>query len=85
MSEPDTARSEQQQGLELDQDPDGLDSRRWAREDPDTGEAAPAPIQLAPVEGDGPPVDTEPDEVGVDAGPAVAAGPEQDALHVEQE
>ncbi|MEV4050325.1 hypothetical protein AB0J55_03970 [Amycolatopsis sp. NPDC049688] len=85
MSEPDTARSEQQQRLELDDDPDGLDSRRWAREDPDTGEVTQEPIQLEAVEGDGPPADTEADEVAVDAGPAVAAGPEQGALHVEEE
>ncbi|WP_033262349.1 hypothetical protein [Amycolatopsis vancoresmycina] len=85
MSEPDTARSEQQERLELDHDPGGQDSRKWAREDPDTGEVMQDPIQLEPVEGDGPPSDTEPDEVAVDAGPAVAAGPEQGALHIEDE
>jgi hypothetical protein len=53
------------------------------REDPDAESASRRPIQLEPVEGDGPPADTEPDQVGVDAGSAPAAGPEQAALHVE--
>jgi hypothetical protein len=53
--------------------------------EPDDGELAREPIQLEPVAGDGPPLDTESDEIGVDAGPAVAAGPEQDALHIEEE
>ncbi|MEV6621771.1 hypothetical protein AB0M83_29415 [Amycolatopsis sp. NPDC051106] len=87
MSEQDAVRSEQQEQLELDDDraPDGLDSRAWERENPEAGSAAQRPIQLEPVGGDGPPVDTEPDEVAVDAGPAPAAGPEQGALHVEDE
>ena len=85
MSTPDTPGSEQQQHLELDGDPDGLDSRTWAREDPDAAGASQPPIQLEPVEGDGPPVDTEPDQVGVEAGSAPAAGPEQAALHIEED
>jgi hypothetical protein len=87
MSEEDAVRSEQQEQLELadDREPDGLDSRAWEREDPDAGSASQRPIQLEPADGDGPPVDTEPDEVAVDAGSAPAAGPEQGALHVEDE
>jgi hypothetical protein len=87
MSEEDAVRSEQREQLELedDREPDGLDSRAWEREDPDAGSAAQRPIQLEPAEGDGPPVDTEPDEVAVDAGPAPSAGPEQGALRVEGE
>jgi hypothetical protein len=79
LSEEDSA------GLELAGDPDSgdLDSPTWARDDPDAGSASQPPTQLAPVEGDGPPVDTERDEVAVDAGPAPAAGPEQAAVHVE--
>jgi hypothetical protein len=85
MSEPDTGRSEQQERLELDGEPEpgGLDSPAWEREDPDAGSVSREPIQLEAVEGDGPPADTEPDEVAVDGGPASAAGPEQAALHVE--
>ncbi|OXM63477.1 hypothetical protein [Amycolatopsis vastitatis] len=77
--------SEQHQRLELDDDPGGLDPRAWEREDPDAVPASRRPIQLEPVEGDGPPADTEPDQVGVDAGSASAAGPEQAALHVEDD
>jgi hypothetical protein len=79
--------SEQQERLELDRDPepDGLDSRAWARDDPDAGASSRQPTQLRPVEGDGPPVDTEPDEVAVEAGSGPAAGPEQAALHIENE
>ncbi|SDZ23808.1 hypothetical protein SAMN05421504_11129 [Amycolatopsis xylanica] len=79
--------SEQQERLELDRDPEpgGLDSRAWDRDDPDATASSREPVQLRPVEGDGPPVDTEPDEVAVEAGPALAAGPEQAALHVEDE
>lgn len=65
--------------------PAGIDSIPGAPEDPDTGAKPEQPIQLEPVEGDGPPLDREADEVAVDAGPAVAAGPEQAALHVEEE
>ncbi|MFF1607737.1 hypothetical protein ACFVYA_08140 [Amycolatopsis sp. NPDC058278] len=65
--------------------PAGIDSRAGAPEDPDTGAEPEQPIQLEPVEGDGLPVDREADEVAVDAGSAVAAGPEQAALHVEEE
>jgi hypothetical protein len=65
--------------------PAGIDARAGAPEDPDTGAKPEQPIQLEPVEGDGPPLDREADEVAVDAGPAVAAGPEQAALHVEEE
>ncbi|SED01259.1 hypothetical protein SAMN04489727_5995 [Amycolatopsis tolypomycina] len=53
--------------------------------DPDTGATPDNPLQLQPVEGDGPPADREPDQVGTEAGSAVAAGPEQGALHVEGE
>ncbi len=79
--------SEQQERLELDRDPEpaGLDSRTWERDDPDAGASSREPIQLRPVEGDGPPVDTESDEVAVAAGAGPAAGPEQAALHVEDE
>nr|WP_318307300.1 hypothetical protein [Amycolatopsis sp. MEP2-6] len=79
--------SEQQERLELDRDPepDGLDSPAWDRDDPDADASSREPIQLAPVEGDGPPVDTEPDEVAVDAGTVPAAGPEQAALRVEDQ
>ncbi len=63
----------------------GIDSRAGAGADEDTGETAEQPVQLEAVEGDGPPVDTEPDQVGVDAGSAPAAGPEQAALHIEAE
>ncbi|WP_410667592.1 hypothetical protein [Amycolatopsis sp. cmx-4-68] len=86
MSEPDTGRSEQQERLELDGEPEpgGLDSPAWERQDPDAGSASGGTIQLEPVEGDGPPVDTEPDEVAVDGGTAPAAGPEQAALHIEE-
>ena len=82
---PDAFGSEQRQQLELDDDPGDLDPRAWEREDPDNGSSSRPPIQLEPVEGDGPPVDVEPDQVGVDAGPAPAAGPEQAALHVEED
>ncbi|MEV6640697.1 hypothetical protein [Amycolatopsis sp. NPDC051371] len=87
MSEEDLVSSEQQETLELAEEPgtDDLDSRAWEREDPDSGSASNRPIQLAPVDGDGPPVDTEPDEVAEDAGFGLAAGPEQGALHVEDE
>lgn len=87
MPEKDLAGSEQQERLELDQDvePDGLDSRDWAREDPDSGSASRRPIQLEPVDGDGPPIDTEADEVGEATGAGPAAGAEQAALHVEEE
>ena len=78
---PDDFGSEQQQRLELAGDSGGLDPRAWDREDPDAGPSSRRPVQLEPVEGDGPPVDT--DQVGVDAGAAPAAGPEQAALHVE--
>ncbi len=79
--------SEQQERLELDRDPepDGLDSRAWERDDPDTRASSRRPTQLRAVEGDGPPVDTEPDEVAVSGGSSPAAGPEQAALHVEDE
>lgn len=79
--------SEQQERLELDREvePDGLDSSAWNRDDPDAAASSREPIQLAPVEGDGPPVDTEPDEVAVEAGPSPAAGPEQAALRVDDE
>ncbi|MET9000005.1 hypothetical protein [Amycolatopsis sp. Hca4] len=63
----------------------GIDSRAGGDTDEDTGESPEQPVQLAPVDGDGPPVDTEADEVGVDAGSAPAAGPEQAALHIEGE
>jgi hypothetical protein len=63
----------------------GIDSRAGEGEDQDTGETPEQPVQLEPVAGDGPPVDTEPDQVGVEAGSAPAAGPEQAALHVEGE
>jgi hypothetical protein len=87
MTEKDPGSSEQQERLELDRDvePDGLDSRDWEREDPDTGSASRQPIQLRPVEGDGPPIDTEADEVGEAGGAGPAVGPEQGALHVEDE
>jgi hypothetical protein len=42
-------------------------------------------MQLEPVDGDGPPSDVEPDQVGVDAGTSPTAGPEQGALHVDGE
>jgi hypothetical protein len=79
--------SEQQEHLELDRDPepDGLDSRAWGRDDPDTGTSSREPTQLQAVDGDGPPVDTEADEVAVEAGTSPAAGPEQAALRVEDE
>jgi hypothetical protein len=79
--------SEQQERLELDQDvePNGLDSRDWEREDPDTRSASRQPTQLRPVEGDGPPIDTEADEVGEAGGAGPAVGPEQAALRVEGE
>ncbi|MFJ7213454.1 hypothetical protein [Amycolatopsis sp. NPDC098790] len=84
---PGPAGSEQQEGLELDRDPEagGLDSPAWERDDPDAVASSREPTQLRPVDGDGPPADTEPDEVAADAGPAPAAGPEQAALHVEGE
>jgi hypothetical protein len=86
MSEKDVARSEQQERLELDREPEpgGLDSRAWERADPDSRSASRQPIQLEPVEGDGPPVDTEADEVAADAGSAPAGGPEQAAMHVDE-
>jgi len=65
--------------------PSGIDAHAGEGTDQDTGEAPEQPVQLEPVAGDGPPVDTEPDQVGVDAGSAPAAGPEQAALHVERE
>ncbi|SFW79139.1 hypothetical protein [Amycolatopsis australiensis] len=87
MSEEDFARSEQQERLELDgePEPDGLDSPAWSRENPDAESAERAAVQLEPVEGDGPPRDTEPDAVGAAARDESAAGPEQEALHVEEE
>ncbi|MDQ7808899.1 hypothetical protein Q5425_34620 [Amycolatopsis sp. A133] len=65
--------------------PLGIDPRAGEGEDPDTGAAPEQPMQLEPVEGDGPPFDTEPDQVGVEAPSAVAAGPEQAAMHIEGE
>ncbi|WP_410590089.1 hypothetical protein [Amycolatopsis sp. lyj-23] len=67
--------------------PAGLeaDPGEQADADPDTGATPDEPMQLEPVEGDGFPFDSEPDEVGVEAGSAVTAGPEQAALHIEGE
>ncbi|WP_410613091.1 hypothetical protein [Amycolatopsis sp. lyj-109] len=67
--------------------PAGVEARagEGADSDPDTGVTPDQPIQLEPVEGDGPPIDREPDQVAVEAGSAVAAGPEQGALHIEGE
>ncbi|WP_206784764.1 hypothetical protein [Amycolatopsis sp. MtRt-6] len=65
--------------------PAGIDDRAGETEDPDTGARPERPLQVEPVDGDGPPVDSEADQVGVDAGSAPAAGPEQAALHVEDE
>ncbi|MDX3189641.1 hypothetical protein PV458_14655 [Streptomyces sp. MN03-5084-2B] len=64
--------------------PAGIDARAGAEADQDTGEVPEQPVQLEPVAGDGPPLDTEPDQVAVDAGSAPAAGPEQAAMHVEE-
>jgi hypothetical protein len=65
--------------------PAGAVARVGEDADPDTGAVADQPIQLEPVDGDGPPVDREPDQVAVEAGSAVSAGPEQGALHIEGE
>ncbi|MEA5365239.1 hypothetical protein VA596_37315 [Amycolatopsis sp., V23-08] len=51
----------------------------WQREDPDAGVSSREAIPVEPVEGDGPPTDTEPGEGVADA------GPERAALHVEDE
>jgi hypothetical protein len=53
--------------------------------DPDAGPVSREDMQLEPVDGDGPPSDVEPDQVGVDAGTSMTAGPEQGALHVDGE
>jgi hypothetical protein len=50
MSEKDVARSEQQERLELDREPEpgGIESRAWERADPDSGSGpAAGPEQAA--------------------------------------
>jgi hypothetical protein len=82
--------SEQQEGLELDTEEQALDDpKTWRRADPDREPAStedrPAGAQLTKPGGGGEPGDEEPTEIAEEYEPSTTVGPEQQAMHVEDE
>ncbi|HEY7595947.1 MAG TPA: hypothetical protein VH969_22575 [Actinophytocola sp.] len=73
-------RSEQEEHLELDDEPSRDEPAGWQRHDPDVsapeGEQG---VQFTTPDG-GEPGDEEPDEVAEEHGKSVTAGPEQQAM-----
>jgi hypothetical protein len=82
----DQPRSEQQENLELANEPATDEPEVWRAADPDRAEEpgaeSPAP-QFTPPGGGGAPGDREPTEIAEDAGSAYPAGPEQGATRIE--
>ncbi|CAM3315835.1 hypothetical protein KIPE111705_01740 [Kibdelosporangium persicum] len=82
-------QSEQQENLELRDEPETRDDpETWLENDPDavrpeTGTGTEAP-QLATPDGGGAPADEEPTEIAEGAGDDYPAGPEQQAMRVEE-
>ncbi len=78
-------RSEQEERLELADQPAEDDPRPWRDEDPDHAREAdgfPPGHQVSPPN-EGPQADDEPDEIAQDRGTSTVTGAEQQALHIE--
>ena len=78
-------RSEQEERLELADEPADDDPRPWQADDPDHAhetDGFPPGHQVSPTN-DGPLADDEPDEIAQDHGTKTATGAEQQALHIE--
>jgi hypothetical protein len=77
-------RSEQQERLELADQPAEEDPRPWREADPDLARESdgfPPGRQLS-LPDETPLSDTEPDEIAKDGGTGTVTGPEQQAVHV---
>jgi hypothetical protein len=81
-----TTPSEQESGLELDREPPLDDPRGWQADDPDQATTDDRPAeQFSQPGGGGTPGDEEPDAIAEDAGTSYPAGPEHQAVRIEEE